>query len=393
MSEARRVLPWVWTGLIGTAGVSVLVVGYIPRGGTDVVSAVISVVFLILIAALGSVISARQPGNRIALLLHATSVGLLLLVASSLVAESDQPPISPDFWDYIAVVIFNTLAESILYPVFLILFIFPTGRFLTQRWAWAGWVGAVLVPAMLLVALFSEEVGKIYDPLDEHWGLPNPIGFLPSGVGEFMASAWVTALMVLAVGGVVAMVVRYRRSDSVVRTQIKWVLYAAAISAVAWLALLLSRTTNTTAYQLVGLTVIGIIAVAITIAITRYKLFEIDRIINRTVVYGAVVAMLAGVYASAVFGLRGLLPDGSDLAVAASTLAVAVLFNPVRIRVQRFVDRRFYRSRYDAQRIIEGFSAHIGSEVDLDQLTDKWVETVTHALKPATAAVWIRSRT
>ena len=160
MSAARRMLPWVWTGLIGTAGVVVLVFGLIPRGEAENLVYVMAVAVLILITALGSVISARQPGNRIAWLLHAISVGLLLSMASSLVTESDKP-ISPDFWDYAAFVIINGLSLSFLYPIFLIFFIFPTGRFLTRRWRWAGWIGVLFIPAMLLVALFTEEVGEI----------------------------------------------------------------------------------------------------------------------------------------------------------------------------------------------------------------------------------------
>ena len=161
MSEARRVLPWVWTGLIGTAGVAMLVVGYNPAGDAgDIFFVAMVVVLLTLIAALGSLITTRQPGNRIAWLLYTTSAALLVTSATSPVAEAIQPLLSPNFWDYTAVVVFNVVSNVLLYPVLLILFIFPTGRFLTRRWTWAGWVAGVFTIAMLLVAIFSEEVGN-----------------------------------------------------------------------------------------------------------------------------------------------------------------------------------------------------------------------------------------
>ncbi len=389
MSEARRVLPWVWTGRIGTAGVAMLVVGYNPAGDAgDIFFVAMVVVLLTLIAALGSLITTRQPGNRIAWLLYTTSAALLVTSATSPVAEAIQPLLSPNFWDYTAVVVFNVVSNVLLYPVLLILFIFPTGRFLTRRWTWAGWVAGVFTIAMLLVAIFSEEVGKIYDPNDELWSLANPIGFVGPEMGEFMVSLSVGVMMWLAVGGVVAMVVRYRRSDSLVRTQIKWVVYAAAIAAASLFSIAFSGG-DETLYLIQVLTALAVIPVAITIAITRYKLFEIDRIISRTISYTIVVGLLVAGFFGLITLITSLLPTQNSLAVAGSTLAVAALFNPLRRRVQRAIDRRFNRSRYHATLVSDQFAAQLSQPHTVAELAELWKQTVSDSLQPQASGIWL----
>ena len=383
MSAARRMLPWIWTALIGTAGVVVLVFGLIPSD-TENLAAVLAVAVLILITALGSVISARQPGNRIAWLLHAISVGLLLSMAASLVTESD-PPISPDFWDYVAIVIINGLSLSFLYPIFLILFIFPTGRFLTRRWRWAGWTGVLFVPVVLLVEIFSKEFGPIW--AEEPWAIPNPIGLLPVEVGLVLSQVWTLGLLVLAIGGVVALVVRYRKSDVVVRTQIKWVLYAAVVAAVS-----LPLAFGNGDPLLTGLfyvTAIGAIPIAITVGVTRYKLFEIDRIISRTISYAIVVGLLAAAFFGLITLITALLPPQDSLAVAGSTLAVAALFNPLWKRVQQAVDRRFNRSSYQAALVSEQFATRLDQPHTVEEIAELWKQTVNESLQPQASGLWL----
>ena len=190
--------------------------------------------------------------------------------------------------------------------------------------------------------------------------------------------------------GAVALVVRFRRSSGVERQQLKWVVYAGmftalSLPAIAPVGLLLwIRLVSLVAAMLV-------LPAGFAIALFRHRLYDIDRLINRTVVYGAVAVVLVGVYGAAIFVLRDVLPAvEGDLAVAASTLAVAALFNPLRLRVQTAVDRRFYRSRYDAQRVVEEFSHRLAEEIDLDALAEDWLATVDQAVKPETAQVWLR---
>lgn len=142
-------------------------------------------------------------------------------------------------------------------------------------------------------------------------------------------------------------------------------------------------------YALSGLGLLGV-AVAIAVAITRYRLYDIDRLISRTVTYALVVGVLAAVYAAGIFLLRSLLPLQGDLAVAASTLAVAAFFNPLRRQVQYRVDRRFNRARYDAQQEVDRFAGRLRNDLDLDGLMADWVGVVTRTMQPEGASVWIR---
>lgn len=386
MSTARKRYLWVWPALVGSAFVVLLVAheALASVGFFEVGLAILAT----LIAALGSAISAHQPGNRIAWLLRVTAVVIVLLAATSLAVESDQPLFSLDLWNYLAVVIFTTLVEVALYPVLLILFIFPNGQYLTRRWAWAGWLAGVTTAAMLLVAAFSEEVGKVWDPNNEYWNLSNPIGFLPSGFDEFVVAQAVTVMMILGVGGVVAMIVRYRRSDLVVRKQIKWVTYAAGIAAVALFLTTLSS--NEVMWNIMPMIALAVIPVAITIAITKYKLFEIDRLLSRSLTYALVVGLLAAAFFGLITLITTLLPtQDNSLAVAGSTLAVAALFNPLRKRVQHAVDRRFNRSGYRAEQVSEEFAAKLRESLTTEELVEAWSQTVNESFQPELTGIWL----
>lgn len=389
----RSAAAWTWTALVGVGSAVLFAVGLATGSiATDLNSVITAIGWMVLPAlftALGSLIATRRPGNRISWLLFA--VAIAVLVDAVLTALYQDQPVSPAFWDYVAIEIWNLLWLGILFPLILLLFLFPTGRFHTRRWIWAGWVQAAMVAFVVFVGVLTEEIG----PPTEEWVVTNPIGFLPATLNEGpFGVLWVLGLVALVIGGLTALVVRYRRSAQLVRTQIKWVLYAAAVFVAAFAFTAFANLFLNVDYLLGAMLAfsLALFPISITVAITRYRLFEIDRIVNRTLVYALVVAVLAGIYAAAVVLLRGLLPDGSDLAVAASTLAVAALFDPVRKQVQGFVDRRFYRSRYNAERTIEEFSARAGIEVDLDRLTAEWLSTVHQAVKPETATVWIRSR-
>lgn len=391
-------LVWVWPVLISAAGLSVLVFGYIPSDISTGVSTVLQIFLSILIAYLASLIASRQPGHRIASLLYVTSVGVLLLVASSLPVEFGQVPQSPTFLDYAASWLFNFLGSVILYPLLLILYMFPTGHFLTRRWSVAAWAVSVFSVALGFAVLFSEEVGMIFDPDSERWHLVNPIGFLAPEVAEFMLSSAVGVMMWLAIGGVAAMITRYRRADTLVRTQIKWVVYASAVAAIALASTSLSAG-NPAVFLAQALTALAVIPIAITIAIIRFKLFEIDRLISRTVTYGLVVALLGGMFALLTwlpsFLIGGVGDDGEGSApppviIAASTLAVAALFNPLRRRIQHSVDRRFNRSGYQAELVSEGFAATLSESLSTEEIMDFWKLTVQDAVQPQAAGIWLK---
>ena len=196
-----------------------------------------------------------------------------------------------------------------------------------------------------------------------------------------------------------SVVVRLRRSRGRERLQVKWVAYAAVLTATSFatsflVGLLPSGQTAADIFFLVGVAGFTGIPVAAGIAILRYRLYEIDLLINRTLVYGSLTVMLVAVYAGSIVVLQGLLRaltgQESQLAIVASTLAVAALFTPLRRRVQSFIDRRFYRRKYDAAKTLEAFSAKLRDETDLEALNNELVGVVRETMQPAHVSLWVR---
>jgi hypothetical protein len=196
---------------------------------------------------------------------------------------------------------------------------------------------------------------------------------------------------------VISLFIRFRRARGEQRQQIKWFAYAAALT-LFWIFLLEGIPDSNQTFEAVtaalGLLVAPTIPVAAGIAILRYRLYDIDLIINRTLVYATLTATLASVYVGGVVTLqlvfRALSGQGSQLAVVASTLAIAALFQPLRRLLQGFIDRRFYRQKYDARKTLEAFSAKLRDETDLDRLGDELVGAVCDTMQPGHASLWLR---
>jgi hypothetical protein len=280
----------------------------------------------------------------------------------------------------------------------LLMLLFPTGRFLSSRWRW---VGRVTLANMLFLAGVQmtldprrgrELIAALLQDQDVPEGLLVP--------GWMFEASWLL-LIVLVVVGFASLVVRFRRSTGLERQQLKWMAYVAAV--VATLVALnvgvfeLTDVESTVADMTEHVLNIGVacIPIAAAIAISRYRLYEIDVVINRTLVYGMLTAILVATYIGLVFALQGLLAPvtaDSDLAVAASTLAVAALFRPLRARIQGFIDLRFYRRKFDAQRTLEDFSTHLRDEVELPALSSRLTAVVTETMQPAHVSLWLRER-
>jgi hypothetical protein len=273
--------------------------------------------------------------------------------------------------------------------IFLVL-LFPDGRLPSRGWRWFARVSVLSVLVGAVLGAFSPgtivALGPIHNPLGIE-GLPNthePI------------QALMLTLVFLAT---TSLFVRLRRTRGVEHQQIKWFAYAAATAASgAILTYTLSTTIGARWLELAGFVVltIGVVGVPISmgIAIMRYRLYDIDLVINRTLVYGVLTGLLATVYVGSVVVLQGafqaLTGEKSQLAVVASTLAVAALFTRLRHRIQGFVDRRFYRRKYDARKTLEAFSAKLRDETDLDALNDDLVGVVRETLQPAHVSLWLR---
>ena len=338
----------------------------------------------------GVLIVLRRPGNfmgwilsSVALLVTTGAFAFEYAVYALEELSRDAPGLIPAAW----------LAEWYWYPtlalvLFFTPFLFPNGGPASPRWRPVLWLGIAITGLTTAMAALSPTLGE------PDFSLPNPIGV--AGMPDVEASVIGNVLFIL-IGALIlaaaaSVFVRYRRSRGDERQQLKWFTTAAVITALIPL-------TEDLLQAVAGLSVetdvpfavaISLLPIAIGVAIFRYRLYEIDRLISRTVSYAVIAAVLAAVYAGSILALGSLVGQGNPLAVAGATLAAAALFNPVRRRVQSFVDRRFNRSRYDVARVVDGFASRLREEVDLRGLTMDLTGVVGSTLHPTTLSLWLR---
>jgi len=276
----------------------------------------------------------------------------------------------------------------------LIFLLFPDGRLPARRWAPVAWLAAAAALAVVLAAALRPGVLGGYSPR-----VLNPLGI--GGVAGEVARAALGPAEALTLAAfflsLAAMIVRLRRATGVERQQLKWLAYACGVLAAAGLAsVVVGGGTGPLEDAIFVVVFLALTAtpVAAGIAILRHRLFDIDLVINRTLVYGALTACLALSYLAGVLALGQLfapLTRGSDLAIAGSTLAVAALFRPLRSGIQGAVDRRFYRHRYDAAQTLAGFSARLRGQVELDALGGELQDVVRETMAPAHVSLWLRA--
>ena len=273
----------------------------------------------------------------------------------------------------------------------LMLILFPTGKLPRSRWRWIVYLYAALALVEVIAMLFLPGTLEGLDLIE------NPLGIEGLPIGRKPVQA------LIFTGGLVAsgsLILRLRRGSWVERQQIKWLAYAAATATVGNILAytppeaLGARWVTYVGHVLVELGVLGI-PISIGIAILRYRLYEIDTLINRTLVYGSLTTTLVGLYLVGIVVLQKffvlLTGQQSTLAVVASTLLIAALFNPLRRRIQSFIDRRFYRRKYNAAKTLEGFSKKLRDETDLEALRGDLVGVVRQTMQPAHVSLWLRS--
>jgi hypothetical protein len=337
-------------------------------------------------AAVGALIAARRPTNRVGWLLL---VGALSLSSTQL-AWIYVLSVAPDGGPGSGLV--GWLGNWLPWPAvgaLLLLLLFPDGRVLSRRWRPIAWAAtAWCAVTMLFMALYPQLIA------DQR--LENPIG-LTGRAGELMRGVQSSALggipLALVLLAALSLLLRFRRSQGVERQQLKWFAYVVALVIANIAVSSIDRRMGAVSGVLHWL-LIMCIAGAIGLAILRYRLYDIDRLINRTLVYGLLTALLAGVYAGAVLILGlvfgGVTEDPPSWAVAGATLAVAALFQPARRRIQAVVDRRFNRRKYNAAKTVEAFSARLRDEVDLDALSAELLAVAHQTMQPTSAALWLR---
>ena len=350
---------------------------------------VVTVVFSILAA----LIVARQPANRVGWLM------MLIAFASvnpsqSILASLDTPPttLTPGLWLLIWLDGWSWI--PLIFPIFLIPLHFPNGRPPSPRWNWVNWLAIGMWLFFIVFVSFLTPMG----PLNEAWTLPNPIGFIPV---EWFAGApmifWTIGLVAVLAGSVISLFVRYRKAQRVERQQIKWLLYAGALFTVVYsisAVLADSEVRFSGWWDLMFVLSILAMPAAMAIAILRYRLFEIDLIIRKTLQYTLLTGLLALVYFGIVVLLQSLVEnltgEQSPLVIVLSTLAIAALFNPLRTRVQNFIDHRFYRKKYDAEQALAQFAATARDEVDMDKLTAALLGVLQETMQAESLSLWIK---
>src|SRR5512133_119783 len=265
----------------------------------------------------------------------------------------------------------------------------PTGALPSPRWRWWARVVATATAVLLVSQALDPHPLVPEDPTFE-----NPLAAPPALVGPLTVAAAASAAILL-VGLVVAagsLVVRYRRAKGMERQQLRWLAVAAAVAAVALVvAVAAAAMGGSLNVVLVAASAsVVVLPLATGAAILRYRLYDLDRIVSRTLAWGLLTLLLGLGYAAVVLGLGRLLPQDSSLVVAAATLTVAALFQPARRRIQQAVDRRFNRRRHDAGRIIEAFGARLRDQVDLDTLTAEVLAVVDQTMAPTRTSLWLR---
>jgi hypothetical protein len=344
-------------------------------------------------ATVGAVVASRRPGHRVGWLV--LTLGLALVAAGlafsstryGLVARPGALPAA----DYLAgfangtVFLYLSLAGWVL-------LLTPTGKLPSPRWRW--WARLQLAAVALAFLTAVAEPMPLYPEYPE---IGNPLGVAALASGPLTAAFPVGALLILAglPVGAVSLLLRFRRARGQERLQLRWLAVGAALAAVALVvsltALVVEHTDGVVFQAALGVCVMAL-PLATGAAILRYRLYDLDRIISRTLAYGLLTVLLGGGYAAVVLGLGQLLGRDSSLVVAAATLAVAAVFQPARRRIQQVVDQRFNRRRHDAARIIEGFGTRLRDQVDLATLTGELLAAVDQTMQPTRTALWLRPR-
>ena len=282
-----------------------------------------------MITLLGTLIAVRQPENRVAWLLIA--IGFTIPVEFFLQLFLGAEPVSPSFLDLAAIVLVHVALPSAHYLLLLIAFLFPSGHFFTHRQAWAAWPGAIMLPTLFLITIFTKEIGPPYPSDVQAWTVANPVGFLPTSALDITITSMIVVPVLMAVGGVFSLIIRYRRSSVLTKAQIRWILFSTLIVGAVLLLVAITDASQKMAGGLLLQVAFVSIPISITVAITRYRLFEIDRIISRTVSYAVIVIVLGTLFATGVVWLPTALGlEGSPILVAATTLLVAALFSRLR---------------------------------------------------------------
>jgi hypothetical protein len=376
-----RWLAWgLWLAIVGSFA-AVVVTGAAAEDGEG--SAFAYTFFVGAFATMGALVASRRPRNPIGwiLLMGGASYTIGGLTITQTESEGGAPVLVHWLSTWVWIAGIGPIATFGL-------LLFPDGRLPSPRWRAFAWFAAAAIVATTGAIAFKP--GPFEDSR-----IVNPLGFdaLP-GLVEVVENASPAALALAIFGSIASLFVRFRRARNVERQQLKWLTYTGALVGVALaVAITIETIVGPRAVDLTNTFItlaLALVPVAMGIAILRHRLFDIDVVINRTLVFGALTATLGGAYLGSVL-LVSLAVGRSGFAVAVSTLAVAALFRLLRSRIQAVVDRRFYRRRYDAQQTLEAFGGRLRDELDLETLGADLRGVVADTVQPAHVSLWLRS--
>jgi hypothetical protein len=395
-------LAWLLYGFITCLSITWSGAGWLGQDGSRPAlqlagEALISLAAPVVFAIVAALILSRQPRNTIGWLLM-VPVGLYVVGGPLENYIEHLAPTSPEPTAVLLLIVWfsNWAWLLLIFPLLLVPLLFPNGRPPTPRWRWVSVAAIVWATLFVLIVTLAQQISANTKP---DLAFDNPIGVFSQDTLQLVIGVWIAGLLTLVVVCAMSLFMRYRRVNATERKQIKWLLYASAVFLVVYVGGSIGGFGDTTSFGgyvwdvFFGLSVIAL-PTAIGIAILRYRLYDIDVVINRTLVYAPLTAMLALVYVGSVVGLqavfRTLTGQESTLAVVASTLAIAALFNPLRRRVQALVDRRFYRRKYDAAKTLDAFNSRLREETDLEALSDDVLGVVRETMQPAHVSLWLR---
>jgi hypothetical protein len=389
--RATSVLTWVPWALLGLA-VVMAISTFVLAGRNGLGPSSVSLIFVqLLFVILGSLVASRQPSNAVSWIFVATGIvgiGGPLAEQYATYAYVTEPGSLPFPWVALWVGEWYWIVWLYLTFVFTAL-LFPSGHLPSPRWRPAFAMIAFAVTVLVVMAGLERELSLP----NSDFAIENPIGILPLDDIEegWMAGPLVLVSIASIFSALAALVVRFVRSKGEERQQLKLFTFAGSLLIVGFVVNGFLDGVGVGRVEIADLVLFSLVPIAVGMSILRYRLYDIDRIISRTLAYSLVILLLGLTYVGLVLGIQAVLPvdDNSPLTVAVSTLAVVALFRPLQARVREFVDQRFYRRSYDARLTLEAFGARLRSEIDLRDLEADLIAVVGDAVRPTHCSLWL----
>jgi hypothetical protein len=383
MSHRAAWLAWSVCGLTVVLIACTVALAFLNRSE---VRAVIFPLGVTLCAVVGGLVASRRPANPVGWFFLGIGGCMAITIVAAEYATYGLPGAQAMAWLQSWLWVPGVMLLLCFLPLY-----FPNGRLVSRRWRWV--VRLALFSCVTGAALFALSPGEI--PV---MGVDNPLGIEAlRPVSDLLEPVHLALYFFLWFASAASLVVRFRRSGSLERQQIKWLAFAALAVPVWFLSNGPIEAAVPNLFQVVDALIFSaLIPVAAGVAILRYRLYDIDVVINRTLVYGSLTAMLVALYWGGVATIQVIFraltgqEQQPQLAIVVSTLVIAALFNPLRRRIQGFIDRRFYRRKYDARKILEGFSTKLRNETDLDALNAELVRAVRETMQPSHVSLWLR---